>query len=56
MAPLRKIMRPVMGKVMVPALHRFGGGDAIAPLLSTIEVGAVADNKIVLTYAEALDE
>lgn len=30
-------------------------GDSLAPTLSTIEVGAVADNKIVLTYDELLD-
>ncbi len=31
------------------------GSDIIAPTLSTVEVGAVADNKIVLTYDEELD-
>ena len=35
------------------AQHRYI--DSVAPLLSTIEVGAVADNKIVQTYNEALD-
>ena len=54
MAILRPILRPVMGSVLRGLMARWGS-DVLAPTLVSIEVGNVADNKIVATMNELMD-
>ncbi len=42
--------------IMFKYFSQSGGADEIAPTLVSIEVGAVADDEIVLTYSEELDD